>query len=519
MRAAGQDGAVRTSRLLYIPLGVAILVSLVVLIASLNRPLIDQHGFRQAQTAISVWWMLHGGRWWDYETPVLGAGWSVPFEFPLFQWIVAIFVRAFGVPLDAAGRLVSYFWLICCIPSAAALVRSYRLPASSTLCFAILLLASPVYLFWGRAFLLETQAVALGFLMLAAFHRFLLGRGLVMLAIALLASIAVCLTKITTALSFLALAGLMTLVTLRQAWSGRRGLVWLLAGAALVGLTGPILFEMWTRHADALKSANPLTAPLASTSPMLTAWNFGTLQQRFSVRMVVALSRSIIDVGGLIAPLLLGIVVIWYFRGTHETRARTGPIIVALLVGWFLPYAVFANLHVKHNYYQAGNAALLIAALAVAIGSIAERTRPTALLALLAALMVSQYARFATGFLPSMREGMAARDYAVGRLVGAHAPAGSVVFATGLDWSSVMPYYAERRAILVTDAPPRPTLLALFADPARFTGGLPIGAIVRCPSPLDDDPVLAGRLDRLIGTMHEQGDDIGGCHMYVADRR
>ena len=60
---------------------------------SLSQPLLDQHAFRQSQTAISAEWMandLNPLRMPYYETPVFGAPWRVPFEFPIFQWLSAV---------------------------------------------------------------------------------------------------------------------------------------------------------------------------------------------------------------------------------------------------------------------------------------------------------------------------------------------------------------------------------------------------------------------------------------------
>jgi hypothetical protein len=54
--------------------------------STLNQPLIDRHEFRQTQTALSALFMQPGLEGLlNYETPVLGAPWSIPFEFPLFQ--------------------------------------------------------------------------------------------------------------------------------------------------------------------------------------------------------------------------------------------------------------------------------------------------------------------------------------------------------------------------------------------------------------------------------------------------
>src|SRR6266849_5137855 len=70
-------------------------------------PISDQHGFRQAQTAITIDTFLRGGPLLRYETPVLGVPWAIPFELPLYQWITAVLCLMTGLAVIQAGRIVS----------------------------------------------------------------------------------------------------------------------------------------------------------------------------------------------------------------------------------------------------------------------------------------------------------------------------------------------------------------------------------------------------------------------------
>src|SRR5262249_23038319 len=72
-----------------------------------NNTLSDAHGFRQTHTAITSYYFAQGGSFINYETPIIGAPWSVPFEFPLYQWIVAKTARIVQAPLDQTGRVIS----------------------------------------------------------------------------------------------------------------------------------------------------------------------------------------------------------------------------------------------------------------------------------------------------------------------------------------------------------------------------------------------------------------------------
>src|SRR5262245_16160765 len=76
-----------------------------------SHTVLDVHAFRQSQSLIPVEYMLTGGHWLRYQTPVLGPPWTVPFEFPLYQWIVASIVAASGMPVVQSGRLVSVLFL------------------------------------------------------------------------------------------------------------------------------------------------------------------------------------------------------------------------------------------------------------------------------------------------------------------------------------------------------------------------------------------------------------------------
>src|SRR5258707_7658240 len=126
-----------------------------VLLLGLRKPLLDLHAFRQTQTALSVYWLIHGGPWLAYETPVLGASWSIPFEFPLYQWLVAL-LALLHVPLDVAGRLVYFAFYAATLWPLWVFIRSVGLGRVAYLNTAILFMTAPLYLYWSRTFLTES---------------------------------------------------------------------------------------------------------------------------------------------------------------------------------------------------------------------------------------------------------------------------------------------------------------------------------------------------------------------------
>ena len=73
-----------------IAVGLLLLHAAYFLWIGLDHPALDFYAFRQTQTALSAYWLWHDGFRLAYETPVLGAPWAIPYEFPLYQWLVAL---------------------------------------------------------------------------------------------------------------------------------------------------------------------------------------------------------------------------------------------------------------------------------------------------------------------------------------------------------------------------------------------------------------------------------------------
>ena len=94
-----------------------------------------------------------------YETPVLGYPWSIPFEFPLYQTIVAFVSSITNVSIDRVGRLLSFAFLLACAWPALQVTRRLNWSSDVAWVFCALLWSSPFYLFYGRMFLMETAAL------------------------------------------------------------------------------------------------------------------------------------------------------------------------------------------------------------------------------------------------------------------------------------------------------------------------------------------------------------------------
>ena len=149
--------------------------------AGFNAHVMDEHSFRQAQTAYSAYFFTRGGPFFSYETPLLGYPFSMPFELPIYQWLVGKFSLLSGLALDPAGRVVGRFFFYLALLPIDSLLRHFRVARIPRLASLTLYLFSPLYLYWSRTFMMESTALFFG---LASCYFFLYYRNLVPLALA-----------------------------------------------------------------------------------------------------------------------------------------------------------------------------------------------------------------------------------------------------------------------------------------------------------------------------------------------
>jgi len=484
--------------------GVALVHALVGLAQGFDNSVLDMHGFRQSQTAISTYYLLHGGNWIAYETPVLGPNWSIPFEFPLYQWVVASFVWLTGMSLDAAGRVVSVACFLWSLWLVHACLDHFGLSRDRRLIFSSLILVSPLYLFWSRTFMIESLALLLGLAYLLCVIRYLRRpQAATLVAMALLGILAG-VTKITTFFGFGLAASLLLLErwlrspseavsTAESRWGAVRqrirqhvgvsfGLFW--AGAAV-----PLIATLaWTAYTDALKRTVPLAADFI-TSAALREWNFGTVSQRLSPTYWsdLVFTRMGTDIFGSRAGTSIALLVI--AAACIRSREFRAPILacVALFLAVLL---TFTNLHLVHNYYQYANAVFLLFALGFALVALMrDPHRLCALLGVAALLLLTVGAAY--GYNQVLRE-VARSNFPPEPIVAQvreRVAPDDVILVYGRDWSSAIPYYAERRAIMdrsfrAVDDVVLQRSLALLGE-RRLGGVVSCGMRERSPAELD----------------------------------
>jgi hypothetical protein len=488
----------------------------------IDRPIYEQHGFRQTQSALSAYWILHGGPWLAYETPVLGAPWSLPFEFPTYQLIVAALARL-GVPLDQAGRLIAFGFFIATLVPLRVLLRELGYDRTAFLIVAVLFLACPLYVFWGRTFMIESTALFFGAAWLAAMVAFWRRGGALAFAVAIVAGSLAAVTKSTTFAGFGGVAGLIFLGSaLGAVRSPAVNTQWrallLLGSLCAVPLAAGIA---WVVYADSVKLANPFAAML--TSQGLAAWNYGTLAQRLSAAfwVDVIINRMGLDIFGRVRPDLFGnalplaLAPVIVVAGLWLTRFDRR---ILIAIGAFLlPLLLFTNLYFHHNYYANANALFLLVAVGLSLAAIFTAGWRVAALLLLAGIVVGQVRYFRNTYDFFIRLDTRPGDrLQVAAAAKKSVPPDRALLVIGDDWSSGIPYLSERRALaLVPFAPPALMEQALTRTESLL-GGLRLGGIVTCSDLAAYSPQVQAKIDQLLAGRAVLAES-GSCKLYPGE--
>lgn len=419
-----------------------------------GNSLLDMHGFRQTQTAISSYYMQRGsGGLFNYETPVLGYPWEIPFEFPLYQWIVAIVSSVLHLPLAQTGRAVSEFFWIATLVLVWPILGEVKVRPAFRPLFLILLLVSPEYLFWSRTFTIESTVIFLGTAYLLCILRYLRRRHPLELIAGTILGCLAALVKITSLPAFAVLGLCAYAVAIYRSVESTRTPAALFQAAVreIVPLfllfAAPVLVgAVWTAYADSVRAKNSI-AKGRLLSSMLKDWTFGPLSQRFDKgTWAVFLRDRIRDaVGSVRVPLLA-------FACFAVARQRWKEGLLSL-AAYLTPQLIFTNLFVVHNYYAYANALFLAIFVGFSILALLEK-RKIAFQA--AALIVLGYVVFVSLHRYELeyrkaQESNNTEAVSIGEAIRDHTNPDEVAVMVGLDWSPEVPFYAERRSLLIPD--------------------------------------------------------------------
>ncbi len=398
--------------------------------------------FRQAQTALSAYWIKAGKDFsLAYPTPVVGKPWSIPMEFPLYQWTVVVTGKLTGWNLTKAGRAVSIACFYLCLPAIFLLLARWRVAPGRRWLVLAVVLTCPLYIFYSRGFLIETMALLFGLWFWVAFERSVAERSKVWLVLAVLAGTGAGLVKVTTFILYLLPAGWWAVTRL---WAVRKAgwkteLAWM--AAAVVLPFGATLW--WLDFADATKALNPLG--IVFTSAGLREFNLGTNATRFSPGLWATKARIVSEqLTWLPGILFCGVLVAVAGRTRWREIAACAACFASVLV-------IFPVLYAYHDYYYVANTALLLVAMGLALVALAEsRVSRWVVYGAVGLVLVGQGWRYLEWYYPGQRAISQGGD---GLTTSLRTLTNStdVIAVLGQDWNSMTPYYAQRRAVMFRD--------------------------------------------------------------------
>jgi hypothetical protein len=172
-------------------------------------------------------------------------------------------------------------------------------------------------------------------------------------------------------------------------------------------------------------------------------FNWGTWATRLSTDMWTLKGHSLRDsLTSLAAMAVCGLAV--GLAGGRRWRAMA-----VCLAGFLAPLALFPVLYALHEYYYIANTLLLLLAMGLALAALAESGRP-AWLTVLAVLLVTgaQAGRYLAHYYPMQKPISHGGDGLSLSLRTLLRP-DEYFIMTGQDWSSITPYYAQHRALML----------------------------------------------------------------------
>jgi hypothetical protein len=213
-------------------------------------------------------------------------------------------------------------------------------------------------------------------------------------------------------------------------------------------LVPALLTLLWIKYSDYLKEQNPLG--IGFTSKNLAPWNFGTLEQRLSIKLWVDViyDRNIKTV----AAGFIGIALIIYI--TIQNKCSDFKKLIFLLTALFLlPFLIFTNLHIVHNYYQYSNSLFLSFALSLSIYYFCKRYlvgRVFLQCSLVLFFLISNYIFFYKDYYSDKTTLITtenSRILQVSKFIRENTDQNLPIIIFGYSWSSEIPFYSQRKAM------------------------------------------------------------------------
>ena len=414
-------------------------------------PIVEDHAFRQTQTAITAYYFVKNGFSLAYETPVLGQSWSIPFEFPIYQILVAWISQLTNLDLSKTGRFLNlFFTTLTCIPFYFSL-KVLKINTVAIFFSLTLFISSPIYSFWAGTFMIEGAAL---FFATSFFYYCQVityanpkNRDYVFLSFFLAAAL---LQKVTTVLPVLIV---MSILYLLHFYNSPKKSISSFIKVCLAILFPLVIGYLWNEYSDTIKLQNALGEGL--TSKAMFSWVYGSLADRISSKLWldVIYNRNIVQSSCYFIGLFFIFLSLFFLKDRCVKRT-----IFIFLSLFLVPFLVFSNLHIRHNYYQISNSIYFSAAVGISVVYLLDSYRQIfgyfyklAVTIIFSIFIYYNYAFFVSGVLQNKiwaPNSDIKLTLQLTNFVKANTPVDSVaIWLTKMGWSSEFAFFAERKSL------------------------------------------------------------------------
>lgn len=458
--------------LIIVPLfTVSIVVLSFFLFGNLNQNLYGVHEFRQAQTAISIFYLVKNGLSVNYITPILGSPWGIPLEFPTYQNITAFLVNLLNSNLEVTARLVSISFFIFSCVVLYYIAKKFIKNSLYSLIPVILFFASPLYIFFSRAVMIESTALFFSLLYLLLLLKITDNKrkiGLIYLILSSLIGSLASITKITTfiisglaAFIFFSLDSLKVykfkINNLDKEFFKRIFFIFVIPTISTL---------IWNKYSMVIRTENPLANNLFN-SPSIIFWNFGNFQERFNPSYWLRIINFTLINLGLNSLSWKFLIILGSFFTLFINKKVEYKLLFVILLGLSLSGPlIFFNVYYVHIYYYYANLVFLILALSIILLSVIQYSKISKAITIffiLPIIIFYQFKSYYKNFYPHQIEDLKKielseipRDqynyiYFSNDLINYikyRTNQNDILMIYGFSYDSTLPYYLERRVIM-----------------------------------------------------------------------
>lgn len=405
------------------------------------------HEFRQTLTAINTHYIDAQDNFTPrYESPVLGKPWVIPLEFPLYEWSVAGLSRLTGWPHFQSARTISLTCFYLCLPAVFLLLGHCGVSPPRRLLVLALILTCPLYIFYSRAFLMESMELMCSVWFLLAFVRTMERRHAGWLLFCALSGTGAALIKNTTFFVWLlpaAAFGAWCLWTDLRRRAGPRAIAATLAWGLGTVVAPATALLAWIRFTDAIKATHASAHILTSTSLSTDNFQLYNLLYRLTPgnwsRLMARWDEAIMP------PWIIGAVLALSLWGAPAARRQLLLALVCFLAG----QSLFPNAYAHHDYYFYACAFFVLAALGFGLLGLLDSHWPRWLVWLIALVPAVAGLNTYRQSYATWQNVRSAGGSGLTEAIKAYTPPGSVIIIAGANWVPIIPYYSQRKALMI----------------------------------------------------------------------